>query len=47
MGVANLAGGVIGARTAVRKGSGFVRGVFLAVVAALLAKLAYDLVTTR
>ena len=44
MGVANLAGGVIGARTAVRKGSGFVRVVFLAVVAALLVKLAYDLV---
>ena len=39
MGVANLAGGVIGARTAVRKGSGFVRVVFLVVVAALLAKL--------
>jgi uncharacterized membrane protein YfcA len=43
MGAANLAGGVIGARTAVRKGSGFVRVVFLVVVAALLVKLAYDL----
>lgn len=43
MGVANLAGGVIGARTAVRKGSGFVRVVFLVVVAALLLKLGYDL----
>jgi uncharacterized membrane protein YfcA len=43
MGAANLAGGVIGARTAVRKGSGFVRIVFLAVVAALLLKLGYDL----
>jgi hypothetical protein len=42
MGVANLAGGVIGARTAVRKGSGFVRVVFLVVVAALLVKIAYD-----
>ena len=47
MGAANLAGGVIGARTAVRKGSGFVRIVFLVVVAALLLKLTYDLVTTR
>jgi uncharacterized membrane protein YfcA len=46
MGVANLAGGVVGARTAVRKGSGFVRVVFLVVVAALLLKLGYDLVTT-
>jgi len=43
MGAANLAGGVIGARTAVRKGSGFVRIVFLAVVAVLLLKLGYDL----
>jgi len=46
MGAANLAGGVIGARTAVRKGSGFVRVVFLVVVAVLLLKLGYDLVTT-
>ena len=44
MGVANLAGGVIGARTAVRKGSGFVRVVFLVVVATLLLKLGYDVV---
>jgi uncharacterized membrane protein YfcA len=43
MGAANLVGGVIGARTAVRRGSGFVRLVFLAVVGVLLAKLAYDL----
>ena len=42
MGAANLAGGVIGARTAVRKGSGFVRVVFLVVVAVLLLKLGYD-----
>jgi uncharacterized protein len=44
MGAANLAGGVIGARTAVRKGSGFVRVVFLVVVAALLVKLGFDVV---
>lgn len=42
MGAANLLGAVLGARTAVRKGSGFVRVVFLAVVAALLVKLGYD-----
>jgi uncharacterized membrane protein YfcA len=42
MGAANLVGGVVGARTAVRRGSGFVRVVFLAVVAVLLAKLGYD-----
>lgn len=47
MGAANLAGGVIGARTAVRKGSGFVRVVFLTVVAALLLKLTYDVVAGR
>jgi len=42
MGAANLVGGVLGARTAVRRGSGFVRLVFLAVVAVLLVKLGYD-----
>ena len=44
MGAANLAGGVVGARTAVRRGSGFVRVVFLVVVAALLVKLGIDIV---
>jgi uncharacterized membrane protein YfcA len=44
MGVANLLGAVVGARTAVRKGSAFVRVVFLVVVAVLLVKLALDLV---
>ncbi|MFD6420082.1 sulfite exporter TauE/SafE family protein [Streptomyces sp. NPDC060194] len=42
MAVFNLAGGVIGARTALRKGSGFVRVVLLTVVVALVAKLAYE-----
>ncbi len=42
MGAANLAGAVVGARTAVRHGSGFVRVVFLVVVAALLLRLGYD-----
>ncbi|MBI1378751.1 MAG: TSUP family transporter [Frankiales bacterium] len=42
MGAANLVGGVLGARTAVRRGSAFVRVVFLVVVGVLLLKLAYD-----
>ena len=42
MGAANLVGGVVGARTAVRRGSGFVRVVFLVVVAVLLLKLGHD-----
>ena len=42
MGAANLAGAVVGARTAVRRGSRFVRVVFLVVVAALLLRLGYD-----
>ncbi|MGW7412823.1 sulfite exporter TauE/SafE family protein [Streptomyces sp. NPDC054863] len=42
MAVFNLAGGMIGARTALKKGSGFVRVVLLVVVFAMVAKLAYD-----
>jgi uncharacterized membrane protein YfcA len=37
--VANLAGAVVGARLAVRRGSGFVRRVFLVVVAVLVVTL--------
>ena len=37
-----LVGGVIGARTAVKRGSRFVRVVFLTVVALLLIKLGHD-----
>lgn len=44
MGVANLTGAVVGARTAVRRGSRFVRLVFLVVVAVLLLRLGYDVV---
>jgi len=44
MGAANLAGGWLGAHTALARGSGFVRAVFLAVVAALLIRLAWTLV---
>jgi uncharacterized membrane protein YfcA len=43
MGVCNLAGAIIGARTAIAKGSGFVRGVFLVVVAVLIIRLAWDI----
>ena len=46
MGAANLLGGYLGARTAIARGSAFVRRVFLVVVAALALKLAYDTVET-
>ncbi|WP_371671676.1 TSUP family transporter [Streptomyces sp. NBC_00289] len=42
MAVFNLAGGMLGARTALKKGSGFVRIVLLTVVFALVANLAYE-----
>ncbi|PSM43409.1 hypothetical protein C6Y14_11285 [Streptomyces dioscori] len=42
MAVFNLVGAMAGAHTALKKGSGFVRGVLLTVVFALVAKLAYD-----
>ncbi len=42
MGAANLVGGLIGARTALRQGNGFVRKVFLLVLAALILKLTFD-----
>lgn len=44
MAAANLAGGFIGARLAVRHGNGFVRKVFLVVVGALALKLGWDTV---
>lgn len=42
VGGANLVGGYLGARTAVSKGNGFVRVVFLVVVSALIIKLGFD-----
>ncbi|MFB7913311.1 sulfite exporter TauE/SafE family protein [Streptomyces sp. NPDC056061] len=42
MAVFNLAGGLVGARMALSRGSGFVRVVLLVVVLSLVAKLAYD-----
>ncbi|MFJ9414217.1 sulfite exporter TauE/SafE family protein [Streptomyces sp. NPDC101227] len=40
--VFNLVGGLVGARMALKRGAGFVRGVLVAVVIALLCKLAFD-----
>lgn len=42
MAVCNVAGAAVGARMALRRGSGFVRVVLLVVVAALVGKLGYD-----
>jgi uncharacterized protein len=42
MGACNVAGSWFGAHTAIRRGSGFVRVVFLVVVAGLVVKLAHD-----
>ena len=40
--VANVTGSLVGARLALRHGAGFVRGVFIAVVGALIVKTAWD-----
>jgi uncharacterized membrane protein YfcA len=42
MGAANLVGGLVGARMAIRGGNAFVRRIFLLVVAGLVVKLGYD-----
>ena len=42
MGAANLAGGLLGSRTALKNGNAFVRRVFLAVIVCLGLKLAWD-----
>lgn len=42
MGVCNLLGGYVGARTAVAKGSGFVRVFFIVVIAAFVVKIGSD-----
>ncbi|MEU1144311.1 sulfite exporter TauE/SafE family protein [Streptomyces sp. NPDC005863] len=42
MAVFNLAGGMFGAHTALKKGSGFVRAVLLTTVLALVVKMAYE-----
>lgn len=40
--LANVIGSLLGTRLALKHGAGFVRGVFIAVVAALIGKTAYD-----
>ncbi len=45
MGLANLVGGYLGARTAVARGSAFVRVVFLVVVSALILRLGWDVLS--
>jgi uncharacterized membrane protein YfcA len=42
MGAANVVGGYLGARTAVARGAGFVRVVFIVVSTVLLLRLSYD-----
>ena len=44
MALANVAGSAIGSRLAIKKGSGFVRLLFLFVVSALILRLGYDLI---
>lgn len=40
--LANVAGGLLGTRMALKHGAGFVRGMFIAVVSALICKTSYD-----
>ncbi|WP_225785361.1 TSUP family transporter [Xenophilus sp. Marseille-Q4582] len=42
MAIANVAGSLLGARVALKHGAGFVRGVFIVVVGALICKTGYD-----
>jgi uncharacterized membrane protein YfcA len=45
MAACNVTGAQIGSHLAIRRGSGFVRGVFLVVVGALIAKTAWDVLS--
>jgi uncharacterized membrane protein YfcA len=42
MAACNIAGSLIGTRLAIRRGSGFVRGLFVVIVSALIARFAWD-----
>ena len=42
MALANVAGSLLGTRLALKHGAGFVRGVFIVVVSALILKTGYD-----
>lgn len=44
MGIANMLGGYLGARTAISRGTGFIRVLMMCVVSVLILKLGYDLV---
>ncbi|MDP3858910.1 MAG: TSUP family transporter [Stagnimonas sp.] len=43
MAACNIAGSYIGSQLAIRKGSGFVRQLFIVIVAALIARMAFDI----
>ncbi len=45
LGIANIAGGLLGARLAIRGGSAFVRQIFLVVTAVLILKVGVDTIT--
>lgn len=45
LGLSNMTGGYLGARTAVARGSSFIRVVFFVVVTALIVKLGWDVVS--
>ncbi len=45
MGASNMLGGYLGSRTATSRGTGFIRGVFLVVVSALIVRLGWDVWT--
>ncbi len=45
MAASNLAGSQVGTRLAIRRGSGWVRRVFIVVVSVLIARLAFDVLT--
>jgi uncharacterized membrane protein YfcA len=47
MAASSIVGGMLGAQLAVRQGSRFIRRMFLLVVVALIAKLAYGLLLQR
>ena len=45
LGMANMVGGYLGARTALARGNGFIRWMMVAVVSALIIKLGADILT--
>ncbi len=47
MGAAAVAGGYVGARTAISRGNAFVRAVFLVVVGGLVLRLGFDIAFPR